>query len=312
MPPKSLSTTTLALRFMKNGAHRHAEQQNVELQQAHVKDDAEWEVSEEVKRAWEVVHGGDKDRTHVTYEHSYLPFLFPSLSDAQNGKMGGHEGKFHAGMKVDMGIDDNDDGEEWEGGDETRDIDTQKTVSSLLPRGRRTFDKHGREVVVQTTSTPDETSDISASKDVATADPPTATMKKLGRLKSISSFGKPQSSRKARDKISDEGTEIDREKQDRDLSKTAKNVIRDISGVGTDLRAQRPSGFMKPQGVDAPVRINVKEEEDGSSRSVPVAATDVTSSRKKDKSRSKRVGDAARLEERDGPSKKKPKLETIE
>lgn len=310
MPPKSLSTTTLALRFMKNGAHKHPEQQKVELQQAHVKDDAEWEVSEEVKRAWEVVHGGDEDRKHVTYEHSYLPFLFPSLSDAKNGKTGGHERKFHAGMKVDVGVDDNDDGEEWEGGDETRDIDTQNTVSSLLPRGRRTFDKHGREVVVQTASTPDETPDMSASKDVATADPPTATTKKLGRLKSISSFGKPQSSKKARDKTSDEGTEIDREKQDMDLSKTAKNIIRDISGVGTDLRAQRPSGFMKPQGVDAPVRVNVKEE-DGSPRSVPLAAADVTSTRKKDKSKTKRVGDAARLEERDGPSKKKPKLETI-
>ncbi|KAI6102984.1 hypothetical protein F5141DRAFT_1065552 [Pisolithus sp. B1] len=304
MPPKSLSTTTLALRFMKNGAHRQVEQQKVELEQAHVKDDAKWEVSEEVRRAWEVVHGGDEDRKHVTYEQSYLPFLFPSLSDGQNGKVGGHERKFHAGMKLDIG---DDDGEEWEGGDETRDTGTQNTVS-LLPRGRRTFDKHGREVV-QTTSTPDETSDIPASKDVATADPPIATAKKLGRLKSISSFGKPQSSKKGKEKTSDEGTEIDKEKHERDLSKAAKNVIRDISGVGTDLRAQRPSRFMKPQGVDAPVRVNVKEE-DGSSASVPPATADVTLTRR---TRMKRVGDTARLEERDGPrTKKKPKLGTVE
>ncbi|KAI6113594.1 hypothetical protein EDD16DRAFT_1834398 [Pisolithus croceorrhizus] len=261
MPPKSLSTTTLALRFMKHGVHRQAEQQRVELEQARVKDDAEWEVSEEVRRAWEVVHGGDEDRKHVTYEQSYLPFLFPSLSDGQIGK----------------------------GGDETRDIGTQNTVS-LLPRGRRTFDKHGRE-------------------DVTTADPPTATTKKLGRLKSISSFGKPQSSKKGKEKTSDEGAEIDREKHERDLSKAAKNVIRDISGVGMDLRAQRPSGFMKPQGVDAPVRVNVKDE-DGSPASVPPATADVTLTRR---TKMKRVGDTVRLEERDGPrTKKKPKLGTVE
>ncbi|KAI6003298.1 hypothetical protein F5J12DRAFT_722794 [Pisolithus orientalis] len=265
MPQKSLSTTTLALRFMQNGAHKqNTEQQKVEIEQAHVKDDAEWEVSEEVRRAWGVVHGGDEDRKRVTYEQSYLPFLFPSLSDGENERVRGHEGRLHAGMK--------------------------NTVS-LRPRGRRTFGKHGREVA----QVPDTS---------------TASPRKLGRLKSISSFGKPQSSKKGRETTSDEGMEI--EKRERDPSKTAKNVIRDISGVGTDLRAQRPSGFMKPQGVDAPVRVNVKEEDGSPSSSMSSAAVDLTVTRRKDKVKMKRAGDAVRLEGRDGPTKKKPKLEVIE
>ncbi|KAI6013908.1 hypothetical protein EDC04DRAFT_2904358 [Pisolithus marmoratus] len=323
MPPKSLSTTTLALRFMKNGAHGHTEQQAAALEQAHIKDDAEWEVSEEVRRAWEVVHEGDVDRKCVSYEQSYLPFLFPSLLQGEDARIGGHEQVFHAGMKVDIGDDHS---EESDCGDETRrHISAQNTVS-LRPRGRRTFDKHGREVFVQAhasvvlmvkylyvsqmTSTSDDPLGIPTDRDAITTDSSTAAAKKLGRLKSISSFGKPQSPKKGKEKISVEGTEIDKEKWERDPSKTAKNIIRDISGVGTDLRAQRPSGFMKPQGVDAPVRVNVKE--DGSSTPVPPTAVDMTSTRRRDKVKMKRVGDAARLQGRDGPPKKKPKLEMIE
>lgn len=277
----------------------------MEIEQAHVKDDAEWEVSEEVRRAWGVVHGGDEDRKRVTYEQSYLPFLFPSLSDGENERVRGHEGRLHAGMKVDIG---DDDGEEWDDGDETRHMGSQNTVS-LRPRGRRTFGKHGREVA-QVTPTADETSSVLTNTDATTADTSTASPRKLGRLKSISSFGKPQSSKKGRETTSDEGMEI--EKRERDPSKTAKNVIRDISGVGTDLRAQRPSGFMKPKGVDAPVRVNVKEEDGSPSSSMSSAAVDLTVTRRKDKVKMKRAGDAVRLEGRDGPTKKKPKLEVIE
>jgi hypothetical protein len=50
---KTLSTGTLNLRFMQNA--RRAQQLSgvdVELEKAHVKDEAEWEVSPEIRKAW--------------------------------------------------------------------------------------------------------------------------------------------------------------------------------------------------------------------------------------------------------------------
>ena len=41
----------MGLRFMQN-AQRAKQQAQVELEQAKVKDEAEWEVSQEVKEAW--------------------------------------------------------------------------------------------------------------------------------------------------------------------------------------------------------------------------------------------------------------------
>lgn len=48
---KSLSNGTLSLRFMQN-ALRSKQQAAVELERAKVKDDAEWEVSKEIREAW--------------------------------------------------------------------------------------------------------------------------------------------------------------------------------------------------------------------------------------------------------------------
>ena len=48
---KSLSNGTLSLRFMQN-ALRSKQQTAVELERAKVKDDAEREVSKEVREAW--------------------------------------------------------------------------------------------------------------------------------------------------------------------------------------------------------------------------------------------------------------------
>ena len=79
MPPKALSSSTLSLRFMQNAEQKHT------VQQAKVRDDAEWELPQDLRST---TVGEDT----VTYEHSYLPFLFDQ------------------------------------------------------PRGRRTFDKHGKEV----------------------------------------------------------------------------------------------------------------------------------------------------------------------
>jgi len=51
MSTKSLSTSTLSLRFMQN-AHRAKQMKEVELDRAEVKDDGKWEVSQVVRDSW--------------------------------------------------------------------------------------------------------------------------------------------------------------------------------------------------------------------------------------------------------------------
>ncbi|KAJ7038876.1 hypothetical protein C8F04DRAFT_1209307 [Mycena alexandri] len=78
MAAKTLSTSTLSLKFMQN-AHRAKNIAEVQLERAEVKDDGEWEVAKEIRDAW-----GPETTQSVSYEASYLPFLFSSdASDAQ-------------------------------------------------------------------------------------------------------------------------------------------------------------------------------------------------------------------------------------
>ncbi|KAJ3491930.1 hypothetical protein NLI96_g370 [Meripilus lineatus] len=77
---KVLSNGTLSLRFMQN-AQRAKQQAQVEAEQAKVKDEAEWEVSQETKDAWGVGSNSEGDPSGVTYETSYVPFLFPHSAD---------------------------------------------------------------------------------------------------------------------------------------------------------------------------------------------------------------------------------------
>ena len=51
MSGKTLSNGTLSLKFMQN-AQRAKLQAQVEAEQAKIKDDAEWSVSQEVRDAW--------------------------------------------------------------------------------------------------------------------------------------------------------------------------------------------------------------------------------------------------------------------
>jgi hypothetical protein len=51
MAAKTLSTSTLSLKFMQN-AHRARNLKEVQLERAEVKDDGEWEVAQEVRDAW--------------------------------------------------------------------------------------------------------------------------------------------------------------------------------------------------------------------------------------------------------------------
>ncbi|KAF9228145.1 hypothetical protein BS17DRAFT_692576 [Gyrodon lividus] len=114
MVEKTLSSGTLNLKFMQN-ARRTQQLPRVESEQAYVKDDAEWEVSAETREAWGLsAYRGEKARS-VTYETSYLPFLFPSLHDTPAAA----------------------------------DASSLSPSSALRPRGRRIFNKRGEEITQQ-------------------------------------------------------------------------------------------------------------------------------------------------------------------
>ncbi|THV07961.1 hypothetical protein K435DRAFT_709169 [Dendrothele bispora CBS 962.96] len=74
---KTLSTGTLSLRFMQN-AQRAKQLKEVELEKAHVEDDGQWEIAQEIRDSWGPVSQPDNSISHET---SYIPFLFPSFSD---------------------------------------------------------------------------------------------------------------------------------------------------------------------------------------------------------------------------------------
>ncbi|KAJ6465695.1 hypothetical protein C8R45DRAFT_1106743 [Mycena sanguinolenta] len=78
MAAKTLSTSTLSLKFMQN-AHRAKNLAEVQLDRAEVKDDGEWEVAQEIRDAW-----GLETTQSVSYEASYLPFLFASDASGSN------------------------------------------------------------------------------------------------------------------------------------------------------------------------------------------------------------------------------------
>ena len=60
MAAKTLSTSTLSLKFMQN-AHRAKNLAEVQLEKAEVKDDGEWEVAQEIREAW----GPETTQVHV-------------------------------------------------------------------------------------------------------------------------------------------------------------------------------------------------------------------------------------------------------
>ncbi|KAG1775632.1 hypothetical protein EV702DRAFT_1234510, partial [Suillus placidus] len=113
---KTLSTGTLNLRFMQNA--RRAQQLSgvdVELEKAHVKDEAEWEVAPEIRKAWGLADGASRGNDDL-YERSYMPFLFPSVSDTPVGP-----------------------------GEENGASSSSTSLSGVKPQGRRKFNKNGEE-----------------------------------------------------------------------------------------------------------------------------------------------------------------------
>ncbi|KII83646.1 hypothetical protein PLICRDRAFT_47122 [Plicaturopsis crispa FD-325 SS-3] len=195
MSGKTLSNGTLGLRFMQNARSKQTTQ--VEADRAKVKDDGEWGVTEEIREAWGIGSSSKPPSQTVSYETSYLPFLFPSLP----------------GSSSDM------------------------PPESSKPKGRRNFNKKGQEVEPKVAETE------------APAPPGKPPQDGLSNASSAS-----------RRPTSISGSSLNAiptarmSKPTKDPSKTAKSIIHDISGVGTDLRRPTPKSntFMKPSGVDEP------------------------------------------------------------
>ncbi|KAF8319597.1 hypothetical protein F5887DRAFT_1218631 [Amanita rubescens] len=85
MSGKTISTSTLSLRFMQN-AHRAKSMKEVELEKAAVHDDAQWDVGHEVREAWGLLSVQDTSQ-NITYETSYLPFIFSDTAEDTNPKV---------------------------------------------------------------------------------------------------------------------------------------------------------------------------------------------------------------------------------
>ncbi|KAG6910364.1 hypothetical protein DXG01_011079 [Tephrocybe rancida] len=75
---KTISTGTLGLRFMQN-AQRAKQLKEVEAERAPVKDDGQWEVDPKIRDAWGPSSSSSTAQI-ISYETSYLPFLFSEVS----------------------------------------------------------------------------------------------------------------------------------------------------------------------------------------------------------------------------------------
>ncbi|KAI0633006.1 hypothetical protein C8Q77DRAFT_1218398 [Trametes polyzona] len=204
MAGKTLSNGTLSLRFMQN-AQRAKLQAQVELEQAKIKDDAEWSVSQEIRDAWGIGESSSaSSSSNVMYEPSYVPFIFQSDAGEASSSSQAEEGP--------------------------------------RPRGRRTFNARGEEVVQEKPQDEDE----QATQDTPDEKPkPGARFEK--RPTSISGFKTPLSTTKDGKK---------------GRTKTAQMLIREDVSVRPPASMQPPpppavkveDGFLKPAGVDEPVR----------------------------------------------------------
>ncbi|KAF8623768.1 hypothetical protein AX15_006210 [Amanita polypyramis BW_CC] len=212
MSGKTLSTSTLSLRFMQN-AQRAKSMKEVELEKAEIHDDARWEVEQEVRDAWGLLSERD-DSQIITHEASYLPFLFSDSADAS----------------------------------------TELGPISSMPRGRRRFDNTVEEKPIK-------------KQEESPPQKPQQKGKETGGRSRIHPNPIPIQSVSGKGKLLSGLDSLQPPKTSKE-SKSAREVIFDNSGVGTDLRTmstkhkaenakeERSMGFLKPSGVDAPPGSN--------------------------------------------------------
>ncbi|TFK63627.1 hypothetical protein BDN72DRAFT_963787 [Pluteus cervinus] len=263
MPPKALSNGTLSLRFMQN-ALRAKQQTQVEPERAEIHDDGKWEVAQDVRDAWGEADSSttSTSKGRVTYETSYLPFLFPSSSDQEDGE------------------DEEEDQEEGES------MPTAQARRNKI-QGRRVFGKKGKEIVYQDQTgsdyeeggggeqhKPNDSPDQTQPKSRVHPNPKPLNSANAGRLlsglqepnvgASSGGSGKDTTSTRPKRKTTVSAiTTISRSytSTSTNASKpSAREAIYSVQGTGMDLRqTHKPPpppavsvGFLKPSGVDDP------------------------------------------------------------
>ncbi|KIK97321.1 hypothetical protein PAXRUDRAFT_233730 [Paxillus rubicundulus Ve08.2h10] len=214
MVEKTLSSGTLNLKFMQN-ARRTQQLSRVEPEQAYVKDDAEWQVPAETREAWGLsAYHGEKAGS-ITYETSYLPFLFPSLHDT------------HVAAEASY----------------------LSPQNAIRPRGRRAFNKRGEEITQQVSSS---TTDAAPPENTASLDPDAGEHTKNIRLHSISAVGKSAAAARQVKKSSKDPSKdakaiiFDTTGVGIDLRQSSKPGI---------VAAPSSSAFIRPAGVEAPAKF---------------------------------------------------------
>ncbi|KAG1724610.1 hypothetical protein EDB19DRAFT_1644491 [Suillus lakei] len=205
---KTLSTGTLNLRFMQN-ARRAQQLSGVELEKAHVKDEAEWEVAPDIRKAWGLADGNDD-----LYERSYMPFLFPSVSETPAGEESGASASSLGGIK---------------------------------PLGRRKFNKNGEEV----STYPDMSAIPPSSKPPEVRPAPVVDVQpdetRKIKIKSISSSNNSNTNAKPSKKLKEPASRVihDNSNVGVDLRSLSSNRTPPAPKPTTTNNA-----FMKPAGVD--------------------------------------------------------------
>ncbi|KAG1829287.1 hypothetical protein EV424DRAFT_1381901 [Suillus variegatus] len=212
---KTLSTGTLNLRFMQNA--RRAQQLSgvdVELEKAHVKDEAEWEVAPDIRKAWGLADGSNSDSNDDLYERSYVPFLFPSVSETP-------------GPGEDKGTSS-----------------SSTSLGGMKPQGRRKFNKNGEE-----SFKPPEVR--SAATTVADAQP---DEKRKPKIKSISSSTHNNTSAKPLKKLKEPASRViyDNSSVGVDLRSSLSSNRTSPASVPKPTVTSDSKAFMKPAGVDDP------------------------------------------------------------
>ncbi|KAF9552305.1 hypothetical protein CPC08DRAFT_738194 [Agrocybe pediades] len=217
MANKTLSTSTLSLKFMQN-AQRAKQLKEVELERAEVKDDGKWEVSQVVRQSWETRQA--QPETSKIYEESYMPFLFSSNNGASD------------------------------------DDDTNAKAPARTAVGRRTFNKKGQEMSLKvkqpeakstdTATPPDAASTSTKGRKVKVHPKPVSISASgtSGQLRGFDELEKPQNSKTARQAIFESsGVGIDLRAQARIESGTS---------TSTSATFLKPAGVDDPKDVPAP------------------------------------------------------------
>ncbi|KAF8511986.1 hypothetical protein JB92DRAFT_348177 [Gautieria morchelliformis] len=121
--PGEISSNTLNLRFMQTAAKARQERE-IEDAKKKVKTEEEWELTPELRERWGVDRQADDQA--VSYEPSYLPFVFPGFPSSSKHTI-------PAGRVKPEADESHEDGEC---------VDEMEVVSY---KGRRKFGKYGKE-----------------------------------------------------------------------------------------------------------------------------------------------------------------------